>query len=151
MPILNLKSEERTADHAIFDFEDHHDIKIISASSMPKLWSSTKKSTIDKWAQLGDKRRQFQIPIKTKSNSMTEVAPQKASPSSPVAIPRRKRGRTSFRQPLKYKPTNWNLWGDGPQTWNLPKPAIMNKEWNMSQDWRKRIIQPTMAEDRLVF
>lgn len=160
MPIMNLKTEERTSDHAIFDFEDHHEsmtVKSVFGPGMPSLWSSTKKGTLDKWAQLGDKRRQYQIAMKSQSNEIMEVAKPKLASStpsstSPVAIPRRKRGRTSFRQPLKYKPTNWSLWGGkGQEIVDLSKPEIMNKEWNMSRDWRKRIIQPTMAEDRLVF
>lgn len=151
-PLKNSKPEERTVDQAIFDFEDHNEATTVKISipAMPKLWATTRKGSLDKWAQLGDRRRQYQTSIKSESNEITQITTPKPA-TSPVAVPRRKRGRTSFRQPLKYKPTNWNLWGKGQHTWNLSKPEIMNKEWNMSQDWRKRIIQPTMAEDRLVF
>jgi serine/threonine protein kinase len=148
-PVKHAKSEE-----AIFDFEEHQESsanKSFASRAFPRIFSPSKRSTVDKWAQLGDKRRQFQTPIKVELENDGEATPTKQEPSSPVSIPWRKRGRTSFRQPLKYKPTNWNLWGRGEQTWNAPRNEIINKEWNMSHDWRKRIIQPSMADDRLVF
>jgi serine/threonine protein kinase len=142
----NVKPVERTSDLAIFDFEEHQDNpagKSVTTPTMPRIWSP-RKGSLDKWAQLGDKRRQFQTPVKSQPVEMPTPTPKPVSSS--MAISWKKRGRT-LRQPLKYKPTNWNLFGKGHQTWTLSKPEIMNKEWNMSQDWRKRM----MAEDRLVF
>jgi serine/threonine protein kinase len=148
-PVKQSKYE----DHALFELEEHHEAPSSKSSSTPtlsSLFSPYKKRGLDKWAQLGDKRRQFTTPVKAQPTKEMVVP----NTSSPAAINWRKRAQAeSSQQPTKYKPAStWSLWGkDEEQTWTLPKPEIMNKEWNVSQDWRKRLIQTTMADDRLVF
>jgi len=149
-PVKAIKLEDRTSDHAIFDFEDHQEapaVKSMGTPRMPRLFSS-KKGPLDKWSQLGDKRRQFQTPVKSEREESMQVTTPRTT--SPVSVPGKKRTRTSLRQPLKYKPTNWSLLSKAQQAWTVSKPEIMNKNWNKSQDWRKRVIEPTL-DDRFDF
>jgi chemotaxis protein histidine kinase CheA len=149
-PVKARKSEEQ--EHSIFDFEDHEEsmaVKSVATPTMQRLFSPAKKAAIDKWSQLGDKRRQVQTPVKPQANSTVGSLTPKTT--SPMTVPWRKRNRSSAAQPVKYTPTKWSLWGKTEQQQPVSRPEIMNKKWNVSQDWRKRIMPTSMADDRLVF
>ncbi|KAF2660190.1 kinase-like protein [Lophiostoma macrostomum CBS 122681] len=110
-PKHNRVTAEHVSQQTGFVFEEHTPAQKYSPPS--------KRTVADKWAALGDRRRQQQTPQKSVK-----------SPKQPQATPTysRKRSRTgSWR-----RPTNW-----GPSQHENVGIFEKKDSWNMSKDWRQ--------------
>lgn len=131
------KLDDSVSEHTGFIFEDHNEsIPVQSTTPMPKLIhrnsSFPKRSVLDRWSALGDRRRQ---PTPEKS------FPRMASIVSPSLTPVSKRPRpnTSIR-----KTSAWSLWGQGSKHSNIsagsfsPESKKQQQHYNLNKDWRKQ-------------
>lgn len=131
------KSEDRRSEHNVFIFEDNDDVPIKHGGS--------ETSILDKWAALGKIRRALLAPAMDKSKASGETTPTGAV--QPLAIPRKKRGRTTESRNL-----NWAVLRQGAGrnkssspiekaapvavAAKSPSPEL-DQEWYRSTDWRK--------------
>jgi serine/threonine protein kinase len=110
------RAAEHVSQHTGFVFEEH-------ASPSSKYSPPSKRTTADKWAALGDRRRGQQPQTPQKSERLTKSPRPPVSPNSA-----RKRSRTgSWRRPVHCSPTHPENHGVGERKDN----------WNMSKDWRQ--------------
>jgi hypothetical protein len=113
-PKTHRRVEEYVSEHTGFVFEEH-------TPTVPRYSPPSKRTIMDKWAALGDRRRgQQQTPPKpTKSAKMAQPTPTSA----------RKRSRTgSWRRPI-----NW-----GHNNNNHENGVWERKDnWSLSKDWRQ--------------
>jgi serine/threonine protein kinase len=112
-PKQHRSLENHVSEHTGFIFEEH-------TQAPPRYSPPPKRTTADKWAALGDRRRnQPATPQKT-------VKSPKVAQSAPV--PARKRSRTgSWRRPIHWGPSQHENAG----VWEKPKDM-----WNVKKDWR---------------
>jgi serine/threonine protein kinase len=164
-PSAEFKIDDRISEQTGFLFEDHTDATASSSTSfppatntnifgpLPKKYAPPPKRTImDKWAALGDRRRGTSAVTTT-----TSVSAQFGAVSvKPVSIPSRKRSRAiSFRKPgssaaWTTAANNWSNQQSVPSTiatgnhhnhhnWG-PTPTNYSpdfkKEWDMNKNWR---------------
>jgi serine/threonine protein kinase len=139
---VDRKSEDRQSEHNVFIFEDNDD-------AVPLKHSGSESSILDKWAALGKLRRALLPPAVDKAKATGETTPTGAV--QPLAIPRRKRGRTAESRNL-----NWtvlrqsgprrNKSGSPEKTPPLASvaksPLHDDQEWYRSTDWRKPMRRP---------
>jgi serine/threonine protein kinase len=121
-PKQNRNAVKHVSEQTGFIFEEH-------TQAAPRYSPPPKRSAADKWAALGDRRRNQQ---------QTPQKPVK-SPKSPQPTPNsaRKRSRTSsWRRPIHWGPGHHENAG----IWEKPKDM-----WNMKKDWRHH--EPTMVQD----
>jgi serine/threonine protein kinase len=134
-PSNRRRLDDRVSQQTGFIFDDH--------MHPPSKYSPPPKRTLlDKWAALGDRRRAPQP--QSQSQSTPQQTPQKTlkTPKHGQATPNsaRKRSRTgSWRRPLTFSPAhpeNNGLW---------ERKGV----WNMSKDWRQHHIQhePVVVDD----
>ena len=112
-PKTEQRVDPRVNEHTGFIFEDH--------APTPQRYSPpTKRSIMDKWAALGDRRRgPQQTPQKT-----TKPAKQ----GQPTPNSARKRSRTgSWKRPIHWGPTHH----ENASAWER------KDNWNLSKDWRQ--------------
>jgi len=112
-PKQHRSIENHVSEQTGFIFEEH-------TQAAPRYSPPPKRSAADKWAALGDRRRnQPATPQKT-------VKTPKAAQSAPV--PARKRSRTgSWRRPIHWGPS---------QHENAGIPEKPKDMWNAKKDWR---------------
>lgn len=118
-PKQNRLEANHVSPHTGFIFEDH-------TPATPRYSPPSKRSIMEKWAALGDRRRgqlssqQYQTPQKpVKTPKQTQPTPNSA----------RKRSRTgSWRRPIHWGPSHHENAG----VWEKPKD-----NWSMSKDWRQ--------------
>lgn len=118
-PKQNRHAENHVSEQTGFIFEEH--TQAASRYSPP-----SKRSTTDRWAALGDRRRgQPQTPQKSPKPSQT---PKKQSQPTPTSA--RKRSRTgSWRRQIHWGPAQHENAG----TREKPKEF----SWNLNKDWRQ--------------
>jgi len=127
--------DDSVSEHTGFIFEEHNEsMAVKTPTPMPKLIhkksSSPKRSGLDRWAALGDRRRQPTLD-KSAARMGSTLSPSLLTPSS-----KRPRTNTSARK----NASSWNIWGQGQNNWNISTGSISpetKKQWNMSKDWRK--------------
>ncbi|KAF2836907.1 kinase-like protein [Patellaria atrata CBS 101060] len=103
------KADNHVSEHTGFIFEEHHAV-------VPRYSPPSKKTLMDKWAALGDRRRA--------KNTQTASAPMIQSPSQTS----RKRSKTG----------SWKRKdGIGFHHGNHSGVWARNQEWNLSKDWRQ--------------
>ncbi|KAF2264254.1 kinase-like protein [Lojkania enalia] len=114
-PPKNRSTDDNVSQQTGFIFEEH-----THTPTAPKYSPPSKRTIMDKWAALGDRRRgqQQQTPQKPAKSS------KKSQPTSDSA---RKRSRTgSWRRPINWGPTHHD---NG--VWERKEP------WSLSKDWRQ--------------
>jgi serine/threonine protein kinase len=126
--------DTRVSEHTGFLFEeDHQDTGAVKdpLSPSPQKYSPpSKRSLVDKWAALGDRRRGQQTPSKPEPTATEPLSP-------PITEKRVQTG--GWRKGLG----NWSVWGQSsektaPSGNESPSPAVYRrKDWNNSKDWRK--------------
>lgn len=127
--------DERVSDDTGFLFEEHHPepmaVKTTALLPSHKYSPPSKRSAVDKWAALGDRRRAYPAPIKSESHTVSSAA------SPPLSTPSNKRLRPNNSR----KGLNWNIWGQSHRNGNVNtgslSPDANKKQWNLSKDWRK--------------
>jgi len=149
------KSEDRQSEHNVFIFEDSDDVP-----------AKASESILDKWAALGKLRRallpqadkpkaepkaeaKVEAKVEVKVEAKVEVEAMPTGAVQPLAIPRKKRGRTAESSNL-----NWSVLRQGglrrksssPTMTAPPAVAVakspspeLDQEWYRSTDWRKPI------------
>jgi serine/threonine protein kinase len=128
-------TKRREVDHVSentgFIFEEHQ-MPAHARNSPP-----TKRSGMDKWAALGDRRRGQSSPTKEYSPATPSkpISPKQAQPTPNSA---RKRSRTgTWRRPINWGPS---------QPENIPKvPTVDNKY--KSKEWRHHPSHPVLVDD----
>ena len=122
-PKQHRSIENHVSEQTGFIFEEH-------TQAAPRYSPPPKRSAADKWAALGDRRRnQPATPQKT-------VKTPKAAQSAPV--PARKRSRTgSWRRPIHWGPS---------QHENAGIPEKPKDMWNAKKDWRHHN-EPSLVHD----
>ncbi|KAF2002525.1 kinase-like protein [Amniculicola lignicola CBS 123094] len=123
----NRRVEEHVSEQTGFVFEEH-------TSSANRYSPPPKRNPADKWAALGERRRQPQTPQKS-SKPSKQVQPTPASAPAP-----RKRSRTSsWRRPIQ--------WGPSQPENNIVKELVKEQKekgsW-FSKDWRHH---PTTSKE----
>ncbi|KAF2471276.1 kinase-like protein [Lindgomyces ingoldianus] len=119
-PKTNRRVDERVSEYTGFIFEEH-------TPTVPRYSPPSKRSTVDKWAALGDRRRgQQQTPQKAVKQPPKQVQP---TPTSA-----RKRSRTgSWRRQIHWGPSH------------LDNGVLERKgNWSVSKDWRQH---PNLLDD----
>jgi serine/threonine protein kinase len=129
--------DDSVSEHTGFLFEEHSEsMAVKTPTPMPKLIhknsSSPKRSVLDRWAALGDRRRQ-----PTPDRSTTRMV----SVLSPTLNPSNKRPRTNTTSARKN--ASWSIWGQGQKNWNVSTGSIFPEskklqQHNLSKDWRKQ-------------
>lgn len=114
---------EDISEHTGFMFEEH-----VAASNKKAEPTSTRRSLIDKWSALGDRRRGGAHVNVTPSRSVKPTSP------SPDASASRRR----FSRPSSWRRSSWKK-GFGGHSLQTPQEhnVWQQKEWNISKDWRK--------------
>ncbi|KAF2250573.1 kinase-like protein [Trematosphaeria pertusa] len=133
-PKQNRRGPDHVSEHTGFVFEEH--VAAAGRYSPP-----SKRSIMDKWAALGDRRRgqqqQKQQPQHT--TSKTVKAP-KQSPGTPNSA--RKRSRTgSWRRPIHWGPSHHE---NGVLEQPQPQHQKKDYQWSLSKDWRQH---PVPSQD----
>jgi len=133
-PIKVNKVDKAVSEHTGFLFEEHTPEDLAVKTPTPELPMAhkysppSKRSILDKWAALGDKRR-GQTPIKSESRTTSKVmtftplTPNKRAKPNPPS-----------------KGLNWSLWGSGHRNLNTASPVLSpdaKKDWSASNDWRR--------------
>jgi serine/threonine protein kinase len=128
--------DDYVSEHTGFLFEEHHNdmsaVQTPTPLTAQKYSPPSKRSILDKWAVLGDRRRALPTSPETESHEF-----QSDSPSHPTQTPSNKRPR----QQSSRKGANVNIWGQGTRSWNISTGSLSpetKKQWNMSKDWRKQ-------------
>ena len=132
-------TKRREVDHVSettgFIFEEHQ------SPAHARYSPPTKRSGMDKWAALGDRRRGQSSPIKEHTPvtpSKPIKSPKQAQQAQPTPNSARKRSRTgTWRRPINWGPS---------QHENIPKvPAVDNKY--KSKEWRHFQNPPLVVDD----
>jgi hypothetical protein len=132
-PIKVNKVDEAVSEHTGFLFEEHVPEDLSVKTPTPELPMAhkysppSKRSILDKWAALGDKRRGQSTPIKSESRTISKVI-------APMTPNKRAKPNPSS------KGLNWNMWGQGHRNLNASSPVLSpdaKKEWSASKDWRR--------------
>ncbi|ORY10558.1 kinase-like domain-containing protein [Clohesyomyces aquaticus] len=111
-PKTNRRVDEHVSEYTGFVFEEH-------TPTVPRYSPPSKRTALDKWAALGDRRRGLQ-----QAQQKAAKQPAKQSPTSPTSA--RKRSRTgSWRRQIQWGPSQIDT-------------AVLERKghWNMSKDWR---------------
>lgn len=123
-PETNHRVDDRVSEHTGFIFEDH-------TSSVQRYSPPSKRTILDKWAALGDRRRAQQpTPQKAKPQGGT---PQKAAHHSPNSARKRTRAG-SWRRHINFGYHHGNDSG----VWER------KDTWSLSKDWRQH---PNFSSD----
>lgn len=118
----NRRATEHVSQQTGFIFED-----LNCTSTAHKYSPPSKRSILDKWAALGDKRRASQSQQQTPQKSVKPTKQVHATPTSATPNSARKRSRTStWRRPIN--------WAPSPQENSVYKGK---DHWNLSKDWRQ--------------
>lgn len=104
-PFNFRRIDERVSEQTGFIFEDHHGNK-------DRHSPLSKRSIMDKWAALGDRRR-------------GAATPQKPTPATQQQQPRKRNRTSSWRRQVG--------WG----THNTDSGVWERKDWSLSKDWRQ--------------
>lgn len=112
------RAAEHVSQQTGFIFEEH-------TPTAPKYSPPSKRSIIDKWAALGDRRRgQHTQPQPTPTPQKSVKSPKQSQPTPNSA---RKRSRTgSWRRPIHWGPSHENF-----GVWER------KDNWSLSKDWRQ--------------
>lgn len=118
-PKENRRAVDHVSQHTGFIFEEHTPIA-------PRYSPPSKRTVMDKWAALGDRRR-AQTPSQHHNTPQKPVKTHKQTPPTPNSA--RKRSRTgSWRRPIHWGPSQHENVG----VWEKPKD-----NWSLSKDWRQ--------------
>jgi serine/threonine protein kinase len=135
----NRRAVEHVSATTGFVFEEHQSPPAARMSPSPK------RSSADKWAALGDRRRNPASPqVQQQSPAKFIKSPKTAQPTP---TPARKRSRTSTgRRPIHWGPSSHNENNHH----NLPHQihgVWEQNNWYKSKDWRQHSGQPLVSDD----
>jgi hypothetical protein len=133
-PKSDRRPIEDVSQHTGFIFEDHAGAPPkyeLHAVAPPKYSPPSKRSLLDKWAALGDRRRALQQQQQQQQQQKTPQKPtpqktpkSKQTPATPTSARKRRMTPSSWKRPLQSQPENSAMW------------EKMGK-WNASKDWRQ--------------
>jgi len=117
-PKQNGAATNHVSEQTGFIFEEH-------SPAAPRYSPPSKRTIMDKWAALGDRRRAPQSPQPQTPQKQTKPAKQ----TQPTPNSARKRSRTgSWRRPIQRGPSQH----ENADIWVKPKDP-----WSLSKDWRR--------------
>lgn len=125
-PKHNRVAVDHVSEHTGFVFEEH-------VSAAPRYSPPSKRSIVDKWAALGDRRRGQQQP---KQQPLQTPQKPTRSPKQTQTIPNsaRKRSRTgSWRRPIYWGPSHH----ENSAVFDQQHHHKKDNNWCLSKDWRR--------------
>ncbi|KAF2672069.1 kinase-like protein [Microthyrium microscopicum] len=144
-------ADNQVSEHTGFLFEDLNESMAVQTPgplSADKYSPPSKRSILDKWSALGDRRRAPDAPFK---DTPTKAESRDATEAFSLTLttPPNKRSRPT----PPHKGINWNLWGQAaPRTLTTGLGAFSpetKKQWSKSKDWRhEKSFHGAMEADR---